>query len=168
MTQFILLAFAVVVVAPLDSERWASVCAAQGAAIQRTRPEEGSADGSNRPMATSDGQGRTWTPDGAYRSKSADAKLDSSGGVSELVAGNACTITGKIVRSAGRPEFQFVGKSADGLGCPGSSGSALNATITVLDGPGVRALGNASKLRILHKSRKGKVNFSGVYEFEHE
>lgn len=119
------------------------------------------------PSYADDARGYVWTPDGEYRGPSLAviARL-STEGLSTFEAGNFCILEGKLARIPKKPAWRFTGTSGDGVGCPDAPGPAANLVLTILDGPGTHAAGNASKIRVQHTTQKRRVNFSGVYRFD--
>lgn len=85
-----------------------------------------------------DGSGYVWTPSGTYQGTC----TASFHGTAEFIQGNACFVSGTLTAVPGGPQFTFVVQSTDGAGCPSNM---LGGTITVIDGPAVRADGNASR-----------------------
>jgi hypothetical protein len=116
-----------------------------------------------------DSRGRFWTPDGVYESSSTgmNAELRSRGGKSLLRAGNDCVLIGTLKKTERGDVYNFSPTEADGMGCPDNL-RGRTAVIHVMDGPGVRAAGNASQLRIYHRGQAKRVDFSGTYEFKSE
>ena len=116
-----------------------------------------------------DSSGRFWTPDGIYEQPSTGmkAELRSRGGKSTLRAWNDCVLTGTLKKSDRGDIYNFAPTDADGMGCPDNV-RGRTAIIQIMDGPGVRAVGNASQLRIYHRGQAKRVDFSGTYEFKTE
>lgn len=114
---------------------------------------------------SSDGHGRIWTPDGIYKNKSIKATLSTKEKRGTLDAGNGCVISGKLLqKKKGDPTYILTTEDQDGTSCP----DAKEYTITILDGPAIRAAGNAEKFKISHPPQSRSVNFSGIYTFEAE
>lgn len=121
------------------------------------------------PSYADNGRGHVWTPDGRYENAKnrLTAKLGSDGPAT-FDAGNYCILEGKLTRIPKKPAWRFQGTSADGVGCPDTPGPASNMVLTILDGPGVNAYGNASRIRVKHARQKRRVSFGGVYEYTGE
>jgi hypothetical protein len=118
------------------------------------------------PSSTDDGRGHVWTPDGKYETaKTGFTATLRSQGVSTFEVGNHCILEGKLTRIPNKAAWRFAGTSADGIGCPDTPGPASNMELLILDGPAVRAEGNASRIRVKHASQKRRMSFSGVYRY---
>lgn len=115
--------------------------------------------------ANSDGRGHIWTPQGVYDKMGTTAKLFADRKQGSLEMGNGCFVSGSLTQAGkGKPLYILKVGEQDGMACP----DVKEYSITILDGPAIRAVGNASKIRIQHRVQQGQADFSGVYTFESE
>lgn len=111
----------------------------------------------------SDSSGYIWTPDGRYVSNmGASGEFDTARSYGMLSMGNSCTVEGRLSHpDKSKAIFLLKVTQVDGESCPNVS----QIFVHIVDGYAVRALGNASKIKVTHRLQTGKVNFSGIYEF---
>jgi hypothetical protein len=85
-----------------------------------------------------DGRGYVWRPSGTYTGPC----IATFGTVAEFAQGNACAVTGRVEQEGNTNLFHFVVTNRDGIDCSADFGGGV---ITIVDGPAVRADGNASR-----------------------
>jgi len=150
-----------------EAVKWYHKAAEQGVEVAQRRLLVLQKKGVVPPNPT-DSTGRYWTPDGIYESSGmTTASLRSEGGQSVLRDGNGCSLSGRLKPAGSQGVWHFVPLESDGMSCPNVSNGWV-VTLYVIDGPGVRALGNASRVRLHHPEQNGRSNFSGEYNFKEE